>query len=134
MRRGTRGQVVVESALAVTAFLVLLLGVLDFGRAFFTWQTLATVSREGARWGIVHGADSGLSKGDAEKQGEAWVKNQFGQNLPAKAKVTFSFPNGTHEPGNPVRVKVESDFEPATPLLGKKKVKLQGVSEMHIIR
>lgn len=134
MRRATRGQVAVESALAVTAFMLLLFGILDFGRAFWTWQTLAVVAREGARWGIVHGSDSGVSKKDAESQGASWLQSEFGKTLPAKAKVTFSWPDGSNDPGDAVRVTIQSDYQPATPLLGKKKITLQGVSEMRIIR
>jgi Flp pilus assembly protein TadG len=134
MKRAARGQVAVEAAMAVTAFILLMFGVLDFGRAYWTWQTLATVAREGARWGIVHGADSGLSAKEAEAQGVSWVASQFGKSLPAKAKVDFSWPGGSNEPGNPVRVTIESDYKPTTPLLGKKKIPLRGVSEMRIIR
>jgi Flp pilus assembly protein TadG len=133
-RRSRRaGQVVAEVALAVTAFLVLALAVLDFGRGLWTWQLLASVAREAARWAIVHGDDAGLTPSEAETQCASWVQSQFGGSLPADAKLTFDWPNGTNEPGDPVRVTVQSDFKPVTPLLGSTKVKLQGVSEMRVM-
>ena len=133
MRRSDGGQVVVESALAMAAFVMLVIGVLDFGRAFFAWQTLSVVAREGARWGMVHGSESGLSKDQAETQGAGWMQSQFGTSLPPQAKVKFTWPDGSNEPGNTVRVSVEADYTPVTPLLGTKKVKLEGVSQMEII-
>ena len=133
MRRPA-GQVVVESALAVTAFMLILFGILDFGRAFWTWQSLSTGAREAVRWAIVHGADAGLSKSETATQGEAWVLSQFGSTLPANVTVMFSWPDGSNEPGQAVRVSLKSDFAPATPLLGTNKIPLEGLSQMEIIR
>ena len=132
-RRSTAGQVVVESALAMTMFLMAIIGLLDFGRAFFAWQTLSVVAREGARWGIVHGSESGLTKQDAEAQGALWVANQFQTTLPANSTVTFTWPAGNNDPGSSVRVTVKAPYTSVAPILGNTSVQLKGVSEMQII-
>jgi hypothetical protein len=55
---GSRGQSLVEFALVVPVFLLLLLGMLEFGIAFTHTQTIAYATREGARTGAA------LSKGN----------------------------------------------------------------------
>jgi Flp pilus assembly protein TadG len=50
-----RGQALVETALILPLFLVLLLGVVDMGRAVWATTSLASAAREAARFAIVHG-------------------------------------------------------------------------------
>jgi hypothetical protein len=54
-RRGSSGQALVEFALIIPIFLVLLLGIFDFGRVVWASNSLAHAAREGARFAIVHG-------------------------------------------------------------------------------
>jgi len=49
-RHGERGQALVEMALAMLLFLLLLVGVVDFGRAFNNYIIITNASREGARY------------------------------------------------------------------------------------
>lgn len=51
--RGERGQAMVEFALVMPIFLLLVIGVIEFGRAWNMQQTLADASREGARRAAV---------------------------------------------------------------------------------
>lgn len=56
-RRGasseSRGQSLVEFALILPIFVLLLVGILDFGRAVFAFNTLNNAAREGGRLAIV---------------------------------------------------------------------------------
>jgi Flp pilus assembly protein TadG len=52
------GQSLVEFALLLPVLVMLILGALDLGRAFFTSVTIANAAREGARFGISHPTDS----------------------------------------------------------------------------
>ncbi len=56
--RHQRGATLVEYALVVPIFLLLVVGILEFGRIIFTYNTLANVAREGARYGITHPRDT----------------------------------------------------------------------------
>lgn len=47
-----RGQDLVEFALVLPLLMIIVIGVLDLGRAFFASIALANVAREGARYGI----------------------------------------------------------------------------------
>ena len=56
-----RGQAMVEFALVIPVFILLMVGLFDFGRVIWVNDTLATASREAARYAIVHGgAESNL--------------------------------------------------------------------------
>lgn len=56
MLRGESGQALVEFALSSLVFLVLLLGILDFGRALYTYHTVSYAARAGTRYAIVRGS------------------------------------------------------------------------------
>jgi Flp pilus assembly protein TadG len=54
-RTKPRGQAMVEFALIIPVFLLLLVGLFDFGRVIWVNDTLATAAREAVRYAIVHG-------------------------------------------------------------------------------
>ncbi|MGC9350030.1 MAG: TadE/TadG family type IV pilus assembly protein [Anaerolineae bacterium] len=49
-----RGQQLVEFALILPVLLLLLLGIMEFGIVIFSYDTIANVGREVARYGAVH--------------------------------------------------------------------------------
>jgi Flp pilus assembly protein TadG len=52
-RSRQRGTTTVEFALVAALFFTVLFGVLEFGRAFFVWNTLNEATRRGARVAVV---------------------------------------------------------------------------------
>jgi hypothetical protein len=50
-----RGQALVEFALILPLFLLMLFAIVDIGRVIWANDNLANVAREGARWASVHG-------------------------------------------------------------------------------
>ena len=52
--RSRLGQALVETALIIPILLILLLGAIDFGRAFFGWVNLHQVVRIGANYASTH--------------------------------------------------------------------------------
>lgn len=60
MRRPTlshgdsRGQSLVETALVLPIFILMLLGLFDFGRAIYAWNTIGNAAREGGRVATVN--------------------------------------------------------------------------------
>ena len=57
-REKTRGQAMVEFALVFPVFVLLLVGLFDFGRAIWVNDTLSTAAREAGRYAIVHGGSA----------------------------------------------------------------------------
>lgn len=53
-RERRTGQALVEFALVIPLFLLLLVGLFDLGRAVFAYNTLTNAAREGARMAIVN--------------------------------------------------------------------------------
>ena len=51
---GRRGQALVEFALVLPIFILLLVAIFDLGRAAFAYNTLTNAAREGARMAIVN--------------------------------------------------------------------------------
>ncbi len=54
-RKRRHGQALVEFSLVLPIFLIMLMGVVDVGRAIWAQNSLASAAREGARFAIVHG-------------------------------------------------------------------------------
>jgi hypothetical protein len=52
-RRRSRGQALVEFALVIPLVILLFMGLFDFGRAIFAYNSLSNAAREGARLAIV---------------------------------------------------------------------------------
>ena len=57
-RHRSRGQALVEFALILPIFLIMLMTVIDVGRAIWAQNSLASAAREGARYAIVHGGSA----------------------------------------------------------------------------
>lgn len=57
-RRGPlRGQTLVELVLTLPVFLLILLGIIELGRAFLIYSEVSNAVREGARYAMVHPGD-----------------------------------------------------------------------------
>jgi Flp pilus assembly protein TadG len=58
LTKKTEGAAAVEFAIVLNLFLILILGMLDFGHAWFMRQVIVNASREGARYGVVYRGDN----------------------------------------------------------------------------
>jgi Flp pilus assembly protein TadG len=101
---GQTGQAVVEMAVALPLLLILLFGIIDFGRALQAYVTINNASREGARAGSVDPAADITST----------VRNAAGEWGP-DVTVVVSFPSG-QDSGDSVVVDVSYDYEFITPV------------------
>jgi Flp pilus assembly protein TadG len=55
--RSERGAALLEMALTLPLLLLVCVGILEFGRAYQTWQVLTNAAREGARIAVLPGMD-----------------------------------------------------------------------------
>ncbi len=60
--KNNRGQTLVEMALVLPILLLIIFGIIEFGRIFNAHLTLTHASREGARAGAVHKSDSEIEE------------------------------------------------------------------------
>jgi Flp pilus assembly protein TadG len=113
------GVALVEFALVVPILLVLLLGMLDFGKAFNYWIDETQLASSGARWAVVNASPGQCLDGTTATSLQAYIqcqadtkelRNGGTNSVVNKARVCISFPpvSGHTSPlvGDPVRVTV----------------------------
>lgn len=87
----------IEFALSVSALLLVLFGIIDFGRAMYTDHALANVARQGSRWAIVRGSKCTLSGCPAQSADvQTYVRGLNTPLLDANSiTVTAAWPGNT---------------------------------------
>ena len=107
--RDERGVAMTEFALILPIFLVIVVGILAFGRVFFYWIETNQLASEAARWAAV---DRNPYANDTPPQTlYEYVKNSATIEFQSDARVCIDFPDGgTLDIGDPVRVRVEKPF------------------------
>ena len=126
-RRETSGQGLVEFALVIIVFLVILMGVVDFGMAIYKYNGVSQAAREIARVTSVHpcataGALTCSPGGSAETAQVLTVQKNL---IPGLADPAITCVDQTGASSSPcdfsqdsVRVVVTAPYRPITPLLG----------------
>jgi len=115
--RSRRGQTLVEFALILPIFLLVLVGIFDMGRAVYAYNTISNASRQAVRLGIVDQNVTNL-------QAEAVKASVALGAVPADVDVSFL----TSDLGGPcdvpaeigcvVEITVHYQYNAATPIIG----------------
>ena len=108
MRR-RRGSTLVESALVTTTFLILLVGVFDFGRLGFAYNSITYAAHHAARFAATNGSGSGHPAAAKDIQSNA-QSNVVALDTSALT-VTVTWTPDNH-PGSQVQVAVSYSFRP----------------------
>lgn len=103
------GQALVEFALVAPLLLIILLGILSFGKAFNYWNDANQLSAEGARFAAVNRkpapGDPASLQQQIRLQGDtAELRNGGTSDVPTPSQVCIDFPSTTAKIGDPVRV------------------------------
>lgn len=108
-----RGQGLVEFALVLPLFLLLVTGLFDVARAVWQENTLAYAAREGTRYAIVHGAASVLPLGpsDPVEPNITAVVRAAAVGV-ADVTVTTAWPDGDNDRNSRVSVDATAPFIP----------------------
>lgn len=133
-RTARRGQSLVEFALILPVFLLILFGLFDMGRAVYAWSTINNASREASRQLIIDQTYvlSGGLPVYIHAQAEA-IKQSVALNvLPSQVYIDFRDPDtldteDTCEIPDPTAIRlgcvavveVQYTFTPATPVIGQ---------------
>lgn len=107
------GAALVEFVLVLPLLLLLLLGMLDLGKAFNYWIDETHLANEGARWAVVNKnpAASGTLQSYIRQQANTpELRNGGTTSLADPVRVCIDFPNGTTNVGDPVRVTLTADY------------------------
>lgn len=134
-----RGATLVESAVVLGVLLTLLFGIIDFGRALYTYSFVAQVARQGARWAIVRGSNCTMLDHCPAQSGSGDIQ-PYVQSLSAGAtngsnlSASLSFPScsGSNAPGCVAQVTVTYPFSFMLPGLPAGTLNISSTSEMVI--
>ena len=124
-----KGSVVVEASLTFLIFIVLILGIMDFGRIIWTYTTIAEGAREATRYAIVHGASSGHQATVADIQGIVTSRTIGLSAADLTTTVTFT-PDQTA--GSTAKVAITYNFRPVAPYIPSGTISLKSTSQMVI--
>jgi Flp pilus assembly protein TadG len=113
-----QGAAVVEFAIIFPVLIVLLFGVIDFGRAFFLRNNLVAAAREGARSGAVMSAPCTSDATDLVRTRVRQYVTSFGGDQPTDAQIQVTTPGGcAANTATSVQVQVANyAFTPITPV------------------
>jgi len=123
-RRDERGQALVEFSLAIIVFLVLLMGVFDFGRAIYQFNGVSQAAREIARVTATHpGTDFSTNAGRSSETNMV-IQTQKGlipnlrDPLIKCVDITGAVITSGCMQGDWIQVRISAPYTPITPLLG----------------
>ena len=111
--RQADGQAMTEFALILPVFMLIVVGLLAFGRVFFYWIEANHLANETARWAIVDRnpfctEDAAAVRGDERRR-------RHSRSSPSDVKVCIDFQGKTRtsiDLGDPIRVRIQKPFSP----------------------
>jgi Flp pilus assembly protein TadG len=112
-----RGQTLVEFALILPIFILVLVGIFDFGRAVYAYNTISNSSREAVRLGIV---DQNVTKLEAEAVKASVALGATAADVEV-AFLTADLSGACDVPaeiGCVVEITVHYQYNAATPIIG----------------
>lgn len=154
------GQALVEYAVVITLFVVLLFGIIDFGRVLYTYNYLSDATRDATRWASVNGATcnsdtscngnngmhSGpLTSGNAATSVVSYLTSHAPPGIDTSkittSSVTVNFLNldGTtcsgnlSTPGCLVKVRITYPYNFVSPIIYNRTLTLANTSQMVIV-
>ncbi len=113
--RAQRGANMVESALTLTAFMLLVFGIVGFGFVMWGYTWTSHAAREATRWAAVRGKDSGLTIAASDVTTYV-TSNNLGLNA-ANIAVSTVWDDANHTPGTYVQVTVSYQIPQYVPFV-----------------
>jgi|SRR5436190_15758221 len=96
LRRDERGAALLEMAFTLPLLLLISIGILEFGRAFQTWQILTNAAREGARVAVLPGMDDSMVTARVQEYVQAGVLDPSATTqVTIQRSVAISYGSGT---------------------------------------
>jgi Flp pilus assembly protein TadG len=140
-----RGSSLPETVIVMSVLLALMFGIIDFGRALYTYGFVTTIAREGARWASVRGSSCALLDHCPANSGttdiETYVQGlSEGATTASSLTATLSFPScpagvsstPTNKPGCNAMVTVSYPFTFIAPFVSNAKITMTSTSQMVI--
>lgn len=134
-RHCKRGSSLPETALIMVVLLMLTFGIMDFGRALYTYAFLTNVAQKAVRWASVRGSNCTLLNDCGG--GNTYVTQYIvGQDLgivnPSLMNISGDYGNG-NAPGNLVVVYILYPFNFMMPWMPNTTINFRVAARMHIV-
>lgn len=136
LRRRSRnsGQALLETAMSMTAFLMLVLAIINMGSAVYAYNWVSYSAREATRYASVHGSTSSSPVGPSSYSALTSVVTGIAQGLTGTVSVTPTWSSNSNVPGNTVKVKVQYQFTFVMPFINPPPIAMSSTSQMVIDR
>ncbi|SHI95900.1 Flp pilus assembly protein TadG [Clostridium cavendishii DSM 21758] len=106
--KNQKGQALVEFAIILPIFLILVMGIIQFGMILNTYLSIENASREGARNGIIGSTDSEIQN----------LIKTISPSLDTQSLTVNITPNEiTRKPGDTLTVKVSYNYKLTVPII-----------------
>jgi len=128
-RGSERGSALVEIAIGTLLFLVIIFGIMEFGRMIWQYNVVAFAAKEGARWAAVRGATSSTPATDTTVH-DYVISKALGEDV----AVSTTWNPTSKNAGSLVTVQVSETFTPMTNLVPSVSITLRSTSQMIIVR
>ena len=125
LRKGEHGQALVEMALVLPLFFLLLFGVIEMGRVGYAYITVSNAAREGGRMAAVGVLDEEIEKS---------LKNSAVSLNPMILTITITPSFALRHSGQPVTVKVTYPVQLIIPIINNVITNPVVVSASNIMR
>jgi Flp pilus assembly protein TadG len=103
---GEKGATLLEFAFVSILFMMLTAGMMELARGVWIYNSVSHAAREGCRYAIVNGGESGHIKTDTQ------ISDYVKTRIPFDVEVTTTWTDVAKTPGTVVTVTVDFDFEP----------------------
>ncbi|HEX5413977.1 MAG TPA: TadE/TadG family type IV pilus assembly protein [Terriglobia bacterium] len=124
------GTALVEFGLVMVVFFMFVFGVMDFGRALYTYHFVSNAACEATRYAMVRGSSS--TEPATASDIESYVKSLAPQGIdPSSLSVSTSW-SPSHAPGSSVRIEVSDNFQCTSPFFRTYHMNLSDSSQMVI--
>jgi Flp pilus assembly protein TadG len=138
LARNEEGQSLVETSLSILILMGFVFSLAQICLAFYTYEYISEMAREGARYAAMHGPTCQTSAGASCTIAAADIKTYVaGIGLPnlggGTMVVTPSYPNGELV-GQPVVVNITYSFPYHVPWMPYKALSMSSTSEVYIIQ
>jgi len=144
--KSQRGATLPETLLVMTVLLGFMFGIVDFGRALYTYGFVAQLARQGARWAIVRGSNCTALDHCPARSGTSDVQSYLqslneGATDASKIGAVLSWPscpqsfgtgNAANAPGCIAAVTVTYPFKFMLPFVSGATLNLSSTSQMII--
>lgn len=106
--KSKKGQTLVEMALVLPILILILMGMVEFGRILNSYLIITNASREGARYASVHSTDSQI---------QVAINNLTSTLNQEKLILTISPQLSSRSSGSSTTVRIDYDIDILTPLI-----------------